>query len=165
MFCLIKTRQQRRLCSRFRALLLIASYSLLFAPYAGRAAAGMKTPEKSPVLVTAGAVRKLSSDQAARGQPVRLGAVVTFYDRQTDYLFVQDRTAGVFVQNARATNLGLRVGQLIELEGVTRHGQFGPVIADPTIRAQGKGRLPSAPLLTAEKLFAGIEDAQWVEVQ
>jgi len=129
------------------------------------ASEGTKTPGKFPVLVTAAAVRKLSSAEAERGQPVRLGAVVTFYDRQTDYLFIQDRTAGLFVQNAKATNLGLRVGQLIELEGITQQGPLGPVVADPTIRVQGKGRLPPARLLTAERLFAGTEDAEWVEVE
>jgi len=124
-----------------------------------------KTPEKLPVLMTAAAVRKLSRAEAERALPVRLGAVVTFYDRQTDCLFVQDRTAGIFVQNAHGTNLGLRVGRLLELEGVTQPGPFGPVLSDPTIRVQGKGRLPPARLLTAESLFAGTEDAQWVEVQ
>lgn len=121
--------------------------------------------KSSPVLVTASAVRKLPMAEADRGLPVRLSAVVTFYDPQTDYLFVQDKTSGVFVQEARGTNLDLREGQLVELEGTTRHSGVGSIVGDAKIRIAGKGRLPSARPMTAESLFAGTEDTKWVEVE
>jgi|GEM_PF-3118089 len=128
---------------------------------AGVAAAATNT---NSIVITAAAVRKLSAAEAERGLSVRLGAVVTFYDAQTDLLYVQDRTGGVLVRNPGATNLGLRFGQAVDVEGVTRRGTFGPVVAEPTIRVQGKGRMPTAVPLTAESLFSGTEEGNWVEI-
>src|SRR5439155_13137086 len=98
MSCFTQSSRRRPLWSLFRVLLLFAAYGFLLVPYASRAPGEAQGTEKLPVLFTAAAVRNLSSAQAEAGQAVRLAAVVTFYDRQTDYLFVQDRTAGIFVQ-------------------------------------------------------------------
>ena len=160
-------RWQRRVSSVFiRALLLGSPFGILVLSSGSRAqdTAAAPAPETNSIVVTAAAVRKLSAAEAERGVGVRLGAVVTFYDPQTDYLFVQDRTGGVFVQNPRGTNLGLRVGQAVEVEGITRRGTFVPVVGEPTIRVQGKGRVPSALPLTAESLFSGTEAGNLVEV-
>lgn len=116
-----------------------------------------------PVLLTVAAVRKLSITDIESGLPVRLGGVVTFYDPRTDLLFVQDRTGGIFIKSAHGTNSGLRVGQTVEVEGITRAGAFAPVIAEATVRVEGKGHLPGARPVTAERLFDGTEDGNWVE--
>jgi PAS domain S-box-containing protein len=149
-----------------RALLLGSSIGMLVLPSGTRAQDTVAAPatDTNSFLMTAAAVHKLSGAEAERGLGVRLGAVVTFYDPQTDYLFVQDRTGGVFVRKPGGTNLGLRVGQAVDLEGITRRGTFAPVVAEPTIRVQGKGRVPTALPLTAESLFSGSEEGNWVEV-
>ena len=162
--------QQRVSPVLIRALLLGSTFGLLVLPWDGRAQDAVAAPAPAPTaetnsfVVTAAAVRKLSGAEAERGLSVRLGAVVTFYDAHTDYLFVQDKTGGVFVRNPRGTNMGLRVGQAVEVEGITRRGTFAPVVADPTIRVQGKGRIPTAMPVTAESLFSGTEEGNWIEV-
>ncbi len=160
-------RCQRRISPLLiRALLLGSSFGLLVLPSGSRAqdTVAAAATDTNSIVMTAAAVRKLSAAEAEHGLAVRLGAVVTFYDAQTDYLFVQDRTGGVLVQNPRGTNLGLRAGQAVEVEGITRRGTFAPVVAEPTLRVQGKGRMPTALPLTAESLFSGTEEGNWVEV-
>src|SRR5262245_29799914 len=158
-------RWRRRLIPDLCRLLLPVLTVYGFTPAGSGADESARAMQNWPVLMTASAVRKLSSAEASRGVPVRLVAVVTFYDSWTDVLFVQDRTAGLFVRDPRGTNVGLCAGQLVELGGVTRSGAFGPIVVDSTIRVQGNGRVPSAQPMTAENLFAGAEDGKWVEVQ
>ena len=165
----LRRRWQQRLSPFLIRVLLIGSpLGSLVLPsgsHAQDAAAAPAAVDTNSIVMTAAAVRKLSGAEVERGLGVRLTAVVTFYDPYTDYLYVQDRTGGVFVQSPRGTNLGLRVGQAIELEGITRRGTFAPVVAEPTIRVQGKGRgIPTAQPLTVESLFSGTEEGNWVEI-
>src|SRR5580765_4679494 len=42
-------------------------------------------------------IRGLSPEEAANNHPVQLRGVVTYYDREWNILFIQDATAGIFV--------------------------------------------------------------------
>ena len=62
-----------------------------------------------PTLTTAEQVRELTADQAKRGYPVRLRAVVTYIDFAVGDFFVQDSTAGIYVnENNRRPSLPAR---------------------------------------------------------
>src|SRR5215831_4554505 len=50
-----------------------------------------------PELHTAAEVRRLTTEQAALGYPVRLRAVVTFFNQSLYSRFVQDGTAGIYL--------------------------------------------------------------------
>ena len=49
------------------------------------------------VLKTVAQIRKLSRDEAMLQRPIRLRAVVTYSDPSWDLLFIQDSTAGIYV--------------------------------------------------------------------
>src|SRR5712692_6841684 len=66
-------------------------------------------------------IRQLSAAEAARGFPVHVRAVVTHYDRGAGNLFIQDATAGIFVDSDK--RLEIERGQEIELSGVTGPGE------------------------------------------
>jgi signal transduction histidine kinase/ActR/RegA family two-component response regulator len=52
----------------------------------------------------------------------------------------------------------------VEVTGWTGPGQFAPEIIRPTVRLLGPGFLPEAERVSAEQLFGGEHDSQWVEV-
>jgi hypothetical protein len=114
------------------------------------------------VLTTAAAVRALSAAEAEKHYPVKLRGVVTFYDDGLFSRFVQDETAGIYLQ---ATNsLGLQAGQLVEVEGVTGAGEFAPVVLPAAVKVVGDGTLPAAKPASIETLLSGANDSQMVEV-
>ena len=117
------------------------------------------------LLERAGDIRALSPEQAGRGLPVRLHGVVTYYDPGQSDLFVQDSTAGIYVELKSAVDKvdGLWQGQEIELTGITAPGDFAPEVVKPHIRILGPGTLPLPRKVSIEELSSGQEDSQWVE--
>jgi signal transduction histidine kinase len=116
------------------------------------------------VLRTAAEVRRLTSDQAREGHPVRLQGVVTFNDPELSLLFVQDRTAGIYVEAWRHIH-HVQAGDRVEVEGVSAPGNFVPIVDRPRIRVVGRGPLPPARRVRPPQLRAGLQDSQWVEVE
>src|SRR5215469_7665330 len=101
-----------------------------------------QTPDRTlPLLIHADQVRQLKAEQAALGYPVRVRGVVTNDVPAPDF-FVQDATAGVFVEGAKSANFTHHFGDLIEVEGVTGAGKFAPVIRETRSRVLGKAPLP-----------------------
>jgi len=122
-------------------------------------------------LTTARAAHNLSLEEAARGHPVLLHAVVTYYDASinSEYpvLFVSDSTGSVFVSLAKPLPVvPLRSGELVEISGVSGKGDFAPVVWKAHARVVGQSALPSsAPRVTATDMMTGATDGQWVEVE
>ncbi len=117
-----------------------------------------------PVLTKAADVHRLSQGEAARGYPVRVRAVVTYFDPDWQLLFVQDDTGGVFVEHGDET-WTFDVGQKLEIEGTSNRGGFAPTIVPSRIRAIGRARVPRAEPNTLEDLLNGQEDSLLVEVR
>ena len=123
-----------------------------------------------PVLTTARAIHDLSSAESMRQYPVRLEAVVTYFDPVIDprhgALFVCDRTAGIFVALAAQQGAGLRAGDRVSIRGVTGPGDFAPMVDDGKVEVLGRARLPETPpLVSMSGLLTGRYDGQWVELE
>jgi PAS domain S-box-containing protein len=131
-----------------------------------------------PVLTRISQIRQLTAQQAARGYPVRLRAVVTYYSSSganflgrntymgtdTPDVFVQDATAGIWVDVPKNAP-PLQAGQLVEMEGVTEIPDFAPQIGKPRYRVIGQAPLPQAARPSLERMLSTAEDSQWVETQ
>ena len=91
--------------------------------------AGAQTTPAPAILSKAEQVRALSVDEAAAGRPVRLRGVITNDVPAPDF-FIQDSTAGVYVEGLKDGSLPHHFGDLVELEGVTGPGKFAPVIRE-----------------------------------
>jgi signal transduction histidine kinase len=117
-----------------------------------------------PLLTHADQVRQLRPDQAALGYPVRVRGVVTDDVPAPDF-FIQDSSAGVYVEGVRAENYAHHLGALIEVEGITGPGHFAPVIIAQKSRVLGKASLPRSRIYSFDELADGQLDSQWVQVR
>jgi signal transduction histidine kinase len=115
-------------------------------------------------LTHADEIRQLSTEQAAQGLAVKIRGVVTVDFPAPDF-FIQDPTAGIYVEGSHLNAFEHHLGDLIELEGVTGPGKFAPVIREQRSRVIGKGTLPAAKLYSFNELADGRMDSQWVQVR
>ena len=123
---------------------------------------GLTAESQDKVLTTAAEVRNLSAADAAKHHPVKLHGVVTFYDDGLFSRFVQDQTAGIYLQDW--TNLPpLLAGQEVAVEGVTGPGEYAPVVVPSSVKVIGDGQMPAAQPVSLEQLASGREDSQFVE--
>ncbi|HTQ51852.1 MAG TPA: PAS domain-containing sensor histidine kinase [Candidatus Acidoferrales bacterium] len=114
-------------------------------------------------LTNAEQIRLLSQTNAARHYPVKLRGVVTFFDEANFFQFIQDETAGIYLQQ---TNLPrLLLGQRVEVEGVTSAGDFAPVVTPLRVAILGDGTFPQPKPVSYEQLISGGEDSQFVQIQ
>lgn len=128
--------------------------------------AGWATAQSSrlPVLTSVEQVRHLTPDKAQLGYPVRIRGVITDDVPKPDF-FVQDKTAGIYVEGNRALWSSHVFGDYVEVEGITGPGRFAPVIRERSLRILGKKPLPEARIYAFQELADGQKDSQWVEVR
>ena len=128
--------------------------------------AGQVPQQKSslPLLTRVEQIRNLSNDEANLGYPILVRAVVTYFNPAENDLFVQDSTAGIWVDIGTARP-PLQPGQLVEIEGISATPDFAPQIDKPKIRILGQGSLPEARRVTYGRMASSQEDSQWVEIE
>ncbi|MFN3408659.1 MAG: PAS domain-containing sensor histidine kinase [Limisphaerales bacterium] len=114
-------------------------------------------------LTTAAEVRALSPEEAATARRVRLRGVVTVAEPALYLWFLQDETAGIYLQ-IRAGVPPLRGGQVIEVDGYTEPGEYAPIVNAERAVILGEAPLPPARPVTYEQLASGREDSQFVEI-
>jgi|CZKL01.1.fsa_nt_gi diguanylate cyclase (GGDEF)-like protein len=129
-----------------------------------------KTAERPlRTLTTAHEAHDISLEEAARGYPVRIHGVVTYYDTNLDprhaALFVHDSTGSIFIALPSRPILPLSPGTLVEATGISGNADYAPVILHGRVKVIGNSRLPqNAPRPTMSELLSGSQDGQWVEV-
>ncbi len=117
-----------------------------------------------PLLTHADQIRRLSPEEAALGYPVRVRGVITD-DVPTPDFFVQDSTAGIYVEGSSDPRIDHHWGDLVEVEGVTGPGKFAPVILERKTQVVGTGTLPDTRIYRFSELSGGQQDSQWTEVR
>jgi PAS domain S-box-containing protein len=117
-----------------------------------------------PTLTTVAQVRRLSADEARKGYPVRVRAVVTYTESRRAQFFVQDQTQGIYVAAWRHL-IELPAGQEIEVVGRSEPGLFAPIVDSPRVTVLGPAPLPKAIRVSFDDLLTGSLDSQWVEVE
>jgi PAS domain S-box-containing protein len=120
--------------------------------------------ETLPSLTNVAAIRALKPGEAARRQPVRFSAVVTYYDAVWGFLFVQDATGGLHLRVAES-ELPLSRGQLVDVEGVTAPGGYSTYVEAASLKVLGKAAVPEPAAVTLEELSTGDKDGQFVETR
>jgi signal transduction histidine kinase len=144
----------------FRPHLVVAAVVLL-------AGAVLQTASADEPIVRIGEVRSLSREDAAKSRPVRVRGVVTWQGLR-EQLIVQDDTGGCWLEMSEARGRGLwatddvifdsiRVGHVLEIEGVTGPGGYAPVILPSGLRMVGKQPLPPARPMVPARFFSGAD--------
>jgi signal transduction histidine kinase len=117
-----------------------------------------------PILTHVDQIRSLSPEQASLGYPVLVRGVITMDAPAPDF-FVQDATAGIYVEGSVSAKFPHLLSQVVEVEGVTGPGKFAPVIRETTLRVLGQGALPKPQLFPFSELANGQHDSQWAQVR
>ena len=123
-----------------------------------------------PTLTRAHDAHSLTMEQARRNYPVKLNAVVTYYDPFVDprrpALFVSDSSGGIYIGLPGFPAAPFKAGDLIEITGVSAAGDYAPIVRATETHVIGKTHLPlSAPRESLTEMLTGAEDGQWVEVE
>jgi len=129
-------------------------------------AAGVRAgAEDTNELRTVEAIRSLSVAQTEQRIPVHLHGVLTFYDDRLFSRFLQDDTAGIYLQFP--TNIippPMVLGQQVEVTGSCSPGEYAPVVLVSRVQAEGMAPLPAPKAVTYQELASGVEDSQFVEI-
>lgn len=143
---------------------------LIFLLALGASAAPTTRPEST--LTTAASIRQLTAEDAARKHPARIRGVITYVSQVPLMFFVQDETGGVCVTGRRDPDLRqqLKVGALVEVEGVTAPGRIVPSITarqkDPIkVTVLGEGALPTPHALTFAQAASPDLHGDLIEVE
>ncbi len=148
------TRPKLRSGGKSAALAFFAAFLLVFA--ASISAQELRTVE---------AIRELTVAQTKQKIPVHLRGVVTFYDERLYSRFIQDSTAGIYLQfPANVGPPALVPGQLVEVTGTCSPGEYAPVVVVDHVEPAGNAPLPPPKLVTYEQLASGVEDSQFIEI-
>ena len=161
-----ETMPARSVGLRFEQVLIRVSLLLLAAGALGVGAHGQLPPaaKSLPVLTHADQVRRLSPEQASLGYPVLIRGVITMDAPAPDF-FIQDATAGIYVEGSVSPKYLHLLSQFVEVEGVTGPGKFAPVIRETKFRVLGEGVLPKPQLFPFSELANGQQDSQWAQVR
>ncbi len=116
-----------------------------------------------PLMKTVARVRELTSEEAAKRYPVRLGGVITYHDPVWQMIFFQGATEGIYV-DAGGVALDLQAGQLAFLEGFSAPGNFAPVVESPVFHLMGTAPMPESRPVTSSQILSGDNDSQWLEM-
>ena len=133
-----------------------------------RGALAAPTPLTDPsagTLTNAIQVLKLSAAQAAQPLPVELqGVVVDLSEPYERALILQDQTAGIYLLANTNIFAPYHQGDLLEIKGATRPGEFAPCVRVKEAQKLGDRHTPKARPATYHQLITGALDAQYVEI-
>src|SRR6266849_5790816 len=119
-----------------------------------------------PVLRTAEQIHLLTREEAARAQHAVIRGVVTCSLPDFEAAVIQDSTRGIYIDGLSPTLCEPpRMGELLEVEGVTDPGEFAPRLHAVRITRLGTGELPAPVQPTWDQLINGSLDTQFVEIQ
>ena len=165
----VRLNSQSKFCLLLLYLFLSSGLSLIGAQLAKGAG--------NPVLTQVSQARQLSPHEASRGYPVHFRGVVTYCDQEAEIFFIQDSTAGIFVNPAEmrvespegggpgASPASIQPGDWVDVEGRSAWVDYAPEIVQATVKVLGYAPMPLARAVDLEHLTSGKEDSQWVEVQ
>jgi diguanylate cyclase (GGDEF)-like protein len=142
---------------------------------AKRGLAGPRAVAQPPLrtLTTLRETHTLSAEQARRGYPIHLRAVVTFYYRFPDSrhsdLFLQDATGSSYATvpagSEPAANM-LPPGTLVDVTAVSAAGDFAPILDRTHVTVIGPSHLPAyAKPVSFSDLLTGAYDSTWVQIE
>jgi hypothetical protein len=121
--------------------------------------------DDSRVITTVAGVHALSPEEAGRAIPVRVRTTVTYINRVSTTIFVQDRTGAAYVYPAAVANFRVQAGDLVDLAGVSAPGQFASIISGTWAKRVSSSVMPPPAPVAFDDLFSGKMDSAWVQTE
>lgn len=148
-------------------LLVPSSREIVLVPSPAPAAENMETNATGlPLLVSAAEVHHLKREEAQRGYPVKIRGVITSVLPEHQAFTIQDATRGIYVVDfSESRSDPPRIGDFLEVKGVTDPSLFAPVVNASQVKILGEGELPEPIHPSWDQLMNGSLDAQYVEIQ
>ena len=120
------------------------------------------TVQTKGALHTIHELKSLSVEAAAQNLAVDVRGTVTYFDLGSSLLFIQDATAGAYV-DIHDGSPELKAGDTVRVQGVSGPGDYAPIISHSTITPLGHGSVPKPQTLSLQTLGSGNLDAGWIE--
>ena len=108
-------------------------------------------------------LRALPMSSVALHYPVQTRATLTFFDKATHLMFVQQGSDGIYLSLASDVPDYLTAGDVLDISGVTDPGDFAACIAMASVRRVGHAALPESETNTG-RIFSGVDDSTWVRM-
>lgn len=119
-----------------------------------------------PLLTSAAEIHRLKSEEAQRRYPIKIRGVVTSVLPEHEAFTLQDSTHGIYaIDLSESRSDTPRIGEYLEVEGVSDPGQFSPVVDASRVHILGLGNMPDPVRPSWYQLINGSLDAQYVEIQ
>lgn len=168
----------RRCCIPVSFVLALVASSVLAQSSAHPDSTSQTIQQPSPTkplrtIITLREAHNLSTEEARRGYPIHLRAVVTYLDPSIDGkrggIFLQDATGGIYgivPANVVWPERPPLPGALVDISGVSAPGEFAPVIDQSRIHVIAPSHLPlHAATVTLSHLLTGTDDCRWVQIE
>src|SRR5437867_4211918 len=118
------------------------------------------------LLRTAEQIHRLTREEADRGHRAVIRGVVTCLLPEARAVVLQDSTRGIYIDGlSPALGPTPRLGELLEIDGITQPGYFAPCVHGQRITRLGEGPLPQPIHPAWDQLINGSLDTQYVEIQ
>ena len=117
------------------------------------------------VITKARDLLSLTENESGQNREIELTGVVTACDPAwTGEFFLQDDTAGVFVDAKGQGGKRPQVGDVVNVKGTSEPGAFAPIVAHPVWTVIGQAPLPAAKPVLIDQVMTGAEDGQRIEI-
>lgn len=130
----------------------------------GLVASGALAAAEPAVLTTARQARQYKANPSGEKTLVHLRGVVTYFDTFTPNLFVQDESAGIWVDLRGLKIPPPRAGDLLDIRGEMKVG-FSPYLANPQWKVLGSAPFPKPIPVNFQEASTTFYDSQWVEME
>jgi signal transduction histidine kinase len=126
---------------------------------------GAVQPSRSilPAITEIRQVKTLTTEEAKKAYPVRIQAIVTYYDHANLLCFAQDGSGGIYLSTTTEDHT-VRAGQIFEISGTTAVKDAVPIIEANQFRLVQTGQVPPARLVSVIDLQKPELNSEWVEV-
>ena len=122
----------------------------------------LRAQPNRPLLTSLSQARALTTDEVATNEPAfQVEGTVLFVDRPWHNWFIHDGVVGMYFMGDSAE---VREGQRVQLSGNVVTGGFSPILHATNAVVLGEGTWPAAYSPNLDRLLAGQEDSQWLEL-
>jgi len=140
---------------------VFTSIILVFLLFHSCLSANELLPEK--IITTAAGVKALSAEEAGKSVPVHLQGVFIGSADPPDLAFVMhDGNESIYVISWTDTVEQLKLGDLIEVDGISRPGGYAPDVEGKSIKIIGHDRIPEPIPTTIDDIYLGKDSSHWV---